>query len=136
MSRKTHKIKGSGTPILIFTLLDTQDECIRVLVQSTQPFTTQETKGSFSDEDRSFRCCTHHRSTTCPARKYRRVSAKIISFTAAEVSYKSILPIQDFSSEGVIAIMNTEKDKRVYFCFWFINSNMLALGLLKVFSRF
>ena len=28
-------------------------------------------------------------------------------------------------------IMNKEGDERVYFCFWYINSNMLALGLLK-----
>ena len=39
--------------------------------------------------------------------------------------------IQDSLSEGVIAIMNKEGDKRVYLCFWYTNSNMLAFGLLK-----
>ena len=29
-----------------------------------------------------------------------------------------------------MAIMN-KGDKRVYFCFWYMNSDMLALGLLK-----
>ena len=39
--------------------------------------------------------------------------------------------IQDSPSEGVIAIMNKEGDKRVYFCFWHKISSMLALGRVK-----
>ena len=37
--------------------------------------------------------------------------------------------LQDSPSEGVMAITNKDGDNRVYFRFWYINSNMLALGL-------
>ena len=33
---------------------------------------------------------------------------------------------QDSRSEGVVAIMNKEGDTRVYFRFWYINTNVLA----------
>ena len=40
--------------------------------------------------------------------------------------------MQDSPSEGFIAIVNKEGDKRVYFCFWYLDTNnMVALGLLK-----
>lgn len=40
-------------------------------------------------------------------------------------------PVQESPSEGVIAVMNKEGYKKVYFCFWYMNTNMLASGLLK-----